>query len=223
MPPELTQPEASVSDSRQHIVSMMEASYAVLLRLVRRKLNDQELAADLVNEAVAICLEHLRTGKLVKVDQGIAGYVFKVSMNLLRNYLRNKNNVAAARADSSVLESLAIPQQRDDSDDLRLKQLTREMLQSLNIPRDRAIIERFYLDEEDKDSICRDLGVTSTQFNLVVSRARQRMRRLLETRGLGKHDLLSLAVVLSSPGALLLLQSARSCGGSIVSWLGVGC
>lgn len=221
--PELTQPEGSVSDSRRSIVTLMEANYGVLLRLMRRRLRDPELAADLVNEAVAICLEHLRSGKLVKVDQGIAGYVFKVSMNLLRNYLRNKNNASDARADASALETLAGAPSRDDSDDQRLRQLTREMLQSLSVPRDRAIVERFYLDEEDKESICRDLGVTSAQFNLVISRARQRMRRLLDTRGLGKTDLLCLVAGLSMPGALtLLLQPfAHSAGTALVRWLGL--
>lgn len=197
MPPEITQPQAN--DSRRSLITMMEANYGMLLRLVRRKLHDRELAADLVNEAVAICLDHLRTGKLVKVDQGVAGYVFKVSMNLLRNYVRNKNNASDARADASALETLAGTPERDDTDDQRLKRLTREMLESLSMPRDRIIVERFYLDEEDKETICRDLGVTSAQFNLVISRARQRMRRLLETRGLGKADLLCLVLLCLIP------------------------
>jgi RNA polymerase sigma-70 factor (ECF subfamily) len=199
---------------------MMESNYGVLLRLVRRKLRDRELAADLVNEAMAISLEHLRSGKLLKVDQGIAGYVFKVSMNLLRNYRRNKNNATEVRSDASALDKLAITPERDDSDDLRIKQLTRELLESLNMARDRAIVERFYLDEEDKDSICRDLDVTSAQFNLVISRARQRMRRLLDTRGLLKTDLLCLVLSLCLPGTYYLLQSLLGPTADIVtSWL----
>lgn len=221
----ITQPEEVNSESsRRSIASMMESNYGVLLRLVRRKLNDRELAADLVNEAVAIALEHLRSGKLVKVDQGIAGYVFKVSMNLLRNYRRNKNNAADARSDPSTLETLAVAPERDDSDDQRLRKLTREMLESLSMARDRAIVERFYLDEEDKDSICRDLGVTSAQFNLVISRARQRMRRLLDTRGLDKTDLLCLALAVSLPSTLYLLQPfAHPASGIVAVWLGAAC
>jgi len=237
--PEITQPGAN--ESRRSIVSMMEANYGVLLRLVRRKLRDRDLAADLVNEAVAICLEHVRTGKLVKVDQGIAGYVFKVSMNLLRNYARNKNNASDVRADASALETLAGAPERDDSDDQRLKELTREMLESLSMPRDRIIVERFYLDEEDKESICRDLGVTSAQFNLVISRARQRMRRLLDTRGLGRTDLICLALLCLAPlGAtlvgvggvgdlglpkihLLLQPFVHPASGILACWLSAGC
>lgn len=222
----ITQPEEVLTSesSRRSIVTMMESNYGVLLRLVRRKLRDRELAADLVNEAVAISLEHLRSGKLIKVDQGIAGYVFKVSMNLLRNYRRNKNNAIDARTDSSALDTLAIAPERDDSDDQRLKQLTQEMLESLSMARDRAIVERFYLDEEDKDSICRDLGVTSAQFNLVISRARQRMRRLLDTRGLGKTDLLCLMLSLCLPGTCFFLQPlVHPATGIVAGWLCSAC
>ena len=206
--------------SPRQIASMIESSYGVLLRLVRRKMQDRDLAVDLVNEAVAISLEHVRSGKLAKVDQGLAGYVFKVSMNLLRNHRRKKNNSANARADSSVLENMASAAERDDSDDLRLELLTREMLASLNMPRDREIVERFYLDEDDKDAICRDLGVTSAQFNLVISRARHRMKRLLEARGLGRNDLLCVGLGLPFLGTCHLLQPfVDSVHSFAASWL----
>ena len=188
------------------VSSMMQSSYGTLLRLVRSKLRDRELAADLLNEAVAISLEHVRSGKLVKVDQGLPGYVFKVSMNLARNYRRNKDNSAEARTDSSALDNVAGSAARDDIDDQRLRQLTRDMLASLNMARDRQIVERFYLDEVDKDTICRDLGVTAAQFNLVISRARQRMKRLLDERGLGRNDLLSVGLGISLLSSCHLLQ-----------------
>jgi RNA polymerase sigma-70 factor, ECF subfamily len=210
----------SATPSPRQIASMIEGSYGVLLRLVKRKLHDRELAADLVNEAVAISLEQLRSGKLVKVDQGLIGYVFKVSMNLLRNHRRTKHNDIEARADSSALDNLTATATRDDSDDDRLKRLTREMLKSLNMARDREIVERFYLDEEDKETICRDLGVTSAQFNLVISRARHRMKRLLEARGLGRNDLLCVTLGLPLVGTCHMLQPfGQSVHVIATSWL----
>ena len=206
--------------SPRQIASIIEASYGVLLRLVRRKMRDRELAADLLNEAVAISLEQVRSGKLVKVDQGFAGYVFKVTMNLLRNHLRKKHNSIETHADAAALEVLTTTTERDDSDDERLKLLTREMLESLNMPRDREIVERFYLDEEDKETICRDLGVTSTQFNLVISRARHRMKRLLEVRGLGRNDLLCVGLGLPFLGTCHLLQPLVHSAHSVAaSWM----
>ena len=61
--------------------------------------------------------------------------------------------------------------------------------------RDRAAIVRFYLDEERKEQICADLGLTELQFNLVLFRARNRLRQIFQQSGLVKTDLLSLAIL----------------------------
>ena len=60
------------------------------------------------------------------------------------------------------------------------------MLDELPVQRDREILLRFYLNDEDKDSICAGLGVDSTHFNRVLFRAKERFRELVvvaERRG----------------------------------------
>jgi hypothetical protein len=54
------------------------------------------------------------------------------------------------------------------------------------------VIKRFYVDESDKATICKELGLTPLQFTQVISRARQRMKLLFAARGLKHGDLLSL-------------------------------
>jgi len=46
--------------------------------------------------------------------------------------------------------------------------------------RDHQILFRFYLQEQEKAEICRDLGLTSLHFNRVLFRARERYRALYE-------------------------------------------
>jgi hypothetical protein len=58
------------------------------------------------------------------------------------------------------------------------------MVAELSSPRDREIVKRFYLDEEDKQTICDDLRLSSLQFNQVIARARQRMKQQMEAKGL---------------------------------------
>ena len=58
--------------------------------------------------------------------------------------------------------------------------LVRDLVGQLEVERDRQIILRFYLTEEDKASICEDLGLSSLHFNRVLHRARQRYRQLYE-------------------------------------------
>jgi RNA polymerase sigma-70 factor (ECF subfamily) len=56
--------------------------------------------------------------------------------------------------------------------------------------RDRTVLIRFYLKEDDKCDICRDLNLSELGFNQVVFRARNRLRQLLIESGFEKRDLL---------------------------------
>lgn len=57
------------------------------------------------------------------------------------------------------------------------------MIANLRSHRDRVVLNRFHLHEEDRDSICRDLGLTADQFTTVLYRARLRLGRLLDAQG----------------------------------------
>jgi RNA polymerase sigma-70 factor (ECF subfamily) len=68
-------------------------------------------------------------------------------------------------------------------DRLLLKEKTkmiRKLLQEMS-ERDRQILYRFYIAEEDKDRICADLPLSSLHFNRVLHRARERYRDLYKS------------------------------------------
>ena len=80
--------------------------------------------------------------------------------------------------------------------------LVRHVLQDLANERDRQILLRFYIAEEDKDRISADYGLSSLQFNRVLHRARQRYKELLTER-LGGDRMAQVAGQLA--GAIILL------------------
>ena len=57
--------------------------------------------------------------------------------------------------------------------------------------RDRALLVRYYLHDEDKRVICRELGLSEPSFNVVLFRARARFLELLQKHGLQGRDLMS--------------------------------
>ena len=59
----------------------------------------------------------------------------------------------------------------------------RRLLAELSQERDREILNRFYVRELDKATICRQLGVDDSHFNRVLYRARQRLRDLVLREG----------------------------------------
>jgi len=71
----------------------------------------------------------------------------------------------------------------------------RKVLSEMSSERDRILLVRFYLHDEDKEVICRDLGVSGPNFNLVLFRARARFLELLQDRGLLSKDLLCFSIL----------------------------
>lgn len=174
--------QAEISDQfvRQH--------YAGLYSVLHRRIKDSSVAADILNEAVVTAMAHMREGRVAHSDR-LAGYVYKVALNLYRNYRREFDNRPDLRSGpEAILVVAADTQGSEDSLDPRLIREVRAIISALASPRDREIVKRFYLAEEDKESICQTLGLSALHFDRVIFRARQRIRQLLEAKGFMKSD-----------------------------------
>jgi RNA polymerase sigma-70 factor (ECF subfamily) len=170
----------------------LKRHYAGLQLLLRRRIKDAAVAADLLNEAIATAMTHMRCDRIAEPDK-LAGYVYRVALNLYRNYRREFDNRADIRVNADDIDHLpGAPASHQDFVDPTVVQQVREVIKELPTPRDREIVTRFYLDEEEKSAICESLGVSPLHFDKVAFRARQRMRALLEARGFDKRDLVSM-------------------------------
>jgi RNA polymerase sigma-70 factor (ECF subfamily) len=96
----------------------------------------------------------------------------------------------------NLSEDLEQAEQVPDSSPNRLEELQtseesgeiRELLQDLR-PRYRQLLLRFYINEESKEVICADLGLTPKQFDNVLHRARNSYKELyLKRKGHVKKD-----------------------------------
>jgi RNA polymerase sigma-70 factor, ECF subfamily len=180
--------EDSISDEfvRKH--------YAGLRSLLLRRIRDAAVVTELLNEAFSTAIVHMRAGRIAEPDK-MAGYVYRVAMNLYRNYRREFNNRVDLRAAPDEIDRVPAADGLVDGLDSGVLQAIRSIITSLPAPRDREVLKRFYLDEEEKDAICHSLGLTAMHFDRVISRARQRMRALLEAQGFRKPDIFSVALL----------------------------
>jgi RNA polymerase sigma-70 factor, ECF subfamily len=180
--------EEAVSDAfiREH--------YPGLSALLRRRIGDANVAAEILNEAMAKAIEHSRKGRIAQPEL-LAGYVFRVALNLYRNHRREFDNRPDLRAASNDIQQLASNANDGDELEAGVVRKIRDIVRSLPTARDREIVKRFYLDEEDKDDICQSLGLSHLQFDKVIFRARQRLRSLLEQRGFRKADFFALVLM----------------------------
>ena len=158
------------------LTAQITAHYSHLLSQLRRKVRDHELAADLLQDAIAISLQKARRGALA-AQPSVAGYVFRVGMNLWRNQRRKMCNRAGSHVGIEALMSVGdLP---DSLQDECSQRLLVSALASM-AERDCTIITRLYLAEDDRRAICADLQLSPSQLNMALVRARQRLRAKLE-------------------------------------------
>lgn len=150
----------------------------VRLILLRRTRNPQ-LANDLCQDTFVIALRRLRAGEL-RNPQALSAFIHKISINLSIEHFRYEKRFVHA---PDEIISLHKPQ-RDDKvqkiDQARARRLIDQALGQLGVARDREILKRFFLQDEDKTRICSDLDLSTEHFDKVLFRAKQRMRILIE-------------------------------------------
>lgn len=157
-----------------------------VLYLLNRKTRDPESARDLRQETFRIAIEHLRAQGLQEAER-IGAYLRGIAVNLAIADGR-KTTRRATTADSEAVELVADPAASPVESVSRdqIRDAVRSLLAELPVARDREILVRFYLEDEDKESICIGLGVDSAHFNRVLFRAKQRFGELVaraEQRG----------------------------------------
>ena len=192
LPPRSDVP-APVADPVSHLAAVYR-DYPGLRALILRRVRDPEMAADILQDAAVTTLEKLRSGEIAH-PENVGGYLYRVALNHLRNH-RRKDRSALSSADG--LEELPASENDGGWESIRGRQwatAARQMLEELPVARDREVLVRFYLDDEDREKICRELRLSEEHFNRVIFRARNRFRELVEHRGFRKADLLTIAAI----------------------------
>jgi RNA polymerase sigma-70 factor (ECF subfamily) len=178
------------SATRESVERALTTQYQGLQRLIRRKIQNPDDAADLLNAALVVTLEHFDAGRISEASH-VGGYVYQVAMNLLKNHRRKHVERSDRRAEVNE-ETLAAPEA--DALETDWSQRVRKLIEELPARRDRILLKRFYLDEDEKENICKDLGLAPLHFDKIIFRARQRIKALFEARGLKPGDFLSFLV-----------------------------
>jgi RNA polymerase sigma-70 factor, ECF subfamily len=193
LPPAQASVAAPVSDPVSQLASVYR-DYPGLRALILQRVRDPDVAADILQDAAVTTLEKLRSGAIAH-PENLGGYLYRVALNHLRNH-RRKDRSAVSSADG--LEELADSDDDGDCERIGRSQwyvAVRRVLEEMPAERDREILRRFYLSDEEKGKICRELNLSQQHFNRVIFRARNRFREILERRGFWKADVLSVIAI----------------------------
>ena len=160
--------------------ALVERHQRGVLYLLRHRTGDPDLAEDLLQDTFRVVLERLR-GKGLAEPHKLAGFLRATAQNLWLNEYRKRAR-RKTDEDSEVVERTveAARGQLDETIRGRQALAIRQLLGELKTERDRQILMRFYLAEEDKAEICADLELSSLHFNRVLHRAKLRFKEILE-------------------------------------------
>lgn len=163
-------------DAEDELVRRYRRGVAIILRA---ESGDAAAVDDLFQETFRIALEKIRQGDL-REPKRLSGFICSLARNLVIDHFRR---VAARRTSGGIdLAELASP--RLDPLERLLREergaVVNRVLAEMASDRDRQILFRFYVAEDDKDLICRELDLTSLHFNRVLFRARERYRDLYQ-------------------------------------------
>ncbi|HKH44430.1 MAG TPA: sigma-70 family RNA polymerase sigma factor [Thermoanaerobaculia bacterium] len=170
--------------SEEELIQRFSRGITFLLRRVTR---DPATAEDLHQETFRLAIEKIRNGE-VRDPEKLPGYIASLARNLAtEDARRGIRRDQWHDRDPERAEQASDPEPGQLSTLLRKEHaaIVRRVIGELEQDRDRQLLFRYYIAEEDKEQICRDLALDQVHFNRVLFRARQRYKDLYEKRQLG--------------------------------------
>lgn len=158
--------------------------------LLRRWCRDEDVAQELYQETFRRALEKIRGGDVRQPDR-LAAFLRALAKNLSTYYYRRDDRRSVWHEETEDGWEAPDPTPGLLSGLLQEEraQTVRRVLQDLGNARDREILTRYYLAEQTKDVICRELDLGEDHFKRVLFRARQRYKRLYEAQALQRAAL----------------------------------
>jgi len=174
----------------------MEELYRLFHRGIRfflcRQLGPQELD-DKIHDILLIVVQAIRRGNLREPER-LMGFVRTVVKRQVAAYIDQA--VHSRRELEDLEEGRTVS---DGGEDPEQRVISRQQIEIMTAVlrsisrRDREILTRFYILEQSQEQICREMGLTETQFRLLKSRAKARFgemgRRKLARRPLERFFL----------------------------------
>ena len=163
------------AETERHFVSYFSP---LLLIKLRQRLRWREDLEDLRQEVFLRVLQSLRQGRGLQRPECLGAYVHSICNNVVLEYLRGRNK--SEQWDEHAREP------RDPGAGIERELVTEEASRQMRrlidelSSKDRFLIRAIFLEERDKDAVCREQGVGRDYLRVLLHRAKKRFRQLLD-------------------------------------------
>jgi RNA polymerase sigma-70 factor (ECF subfamily) len=141
------------------------------------RLRSVQAADDVCQETLLRVLRNLRRG-LIEQPERLGAYVNTVCNNVLLELFRRDKRLSQFPEDAPEVASGEASVESGMLEDER-RDLVRQTLHAL-APKDRELLQRIFLEEHDKDLVCKEFKVSRDYLRVLLHRARTRLRTALK-------------------------------------------
>jgi len=149
--------------------------------VLNQNVSDRVIAEDLYQETFRLTLEKIRGGE-VREPERFSGFILSIARNLAIEHFRKNARARERQGGENEIRTIAAPEPSQLDNLLKEERATlvHHVLAALPSERDRKVLHRFYIADDDKEEICADLGISSLHFNQILCRARERYRKAFD-------------------------------------------
>ncbi len=140
------------------------------------RFRSMHVADDVRQETLLRVLRSLRRG-VIEHPERLGAYVNTVANNVMLEMFRRDRRLGEFPEDAGEIPSGEASSEAGLLQDERTS-LVRRALDELSA-KDRALLQRIFLDEDDKDTVCEEFSVTREYLRVLLHRARSRLRTAL--------------------------------------------
>lgn len=166
------------AETERHFVT----HFSNLIRLsLRYRLRSWELIEDIRQETFLRVLNFVRSDRSLDHPERLGAYVHSVCINVMMELLRASTRHPPMPEDANLLADRRVDPE-DGVVTRERKEIVRNVLDSLS-EKDRKILRAVYLEEADKQDVCKRFDVDRDYLRVLVHRAKLRFREVFERNG----------------------------------------
>jgi RNA polymerase sigma-70 factor, ECF subfamily len=144
-----------------------------VLLMVTRDTGDPTIAEDLCQDIFVKTFQAIKQGQ-IREPEKLPAFIWSLAKFVITEYFRKLRKYKMEVIEDDQFVDSASTQY----DQLLQKEKSQIICRAINEVKKakyRKLLRRYYIDEEDKERICQELGISSRQFNVTLCRARKQL------------------------------------------------
>ena len=148
---------------------------------LRGKIRSRELIEDIRQETLLRVINYVRSDKTIDHPERLGAFVHSVCNNVTMELLRSDSRHPRIPEEAPDPPDPNINYDRDIVSAERKRAVARVLDEMA--PKDRDLLRMIFLEERDKDEVCKHFGVDSNYLRVLLHRAKNRFRETLGKLG----------------------------------------